>query len=103
VAHDEKTLRRRSGARNHEGTDMQAGSWELNVSKSKMTGTSLPKSQTRTYESNSKQRKSVQKGIDAQGKSTLVQFTANVGRQLHRYIYTKEKWQGGCHWSPRRQ
>jgi hypothetical protein len=56
--------------------DPLAGTWELNVAKSKSTGT-LPASQTRTYEVTGKQEKMVLKGVDAQGKPMAGEFTAN--------------------------
>lgn len=54
-----------------------AGTWELNVAKSKSTGP-LPKSQTRTYEVTGQQEKMIAKGVDAQGNLTSSQFTANL-------------------------
>ncbi len=65
--------------------DIVAGTWALNVSKSKMTPGPLPKSQTRTYEVTGKHMKSVQKGIDAEGKPTLVQFSANYDGKDYPY------------------
>ena len=62
-----------------------AGTWELNVAKSKFTPGPLPKSQTRTYEVAGQQIKSVQKGVDAEGKPTLVQFTANFDGKDYPY------------------
>jgi hypothetical protein len=66
--------------------DMMAGTWELNVSKSKMTPGPLPKSGTRTYDVTGKQVKSVQKGIGADGKPTLVQFTASYDGKDYPYV-----------------
>jgi hypothetical protein len=62
------------------------GTWELNVSKSKMTPGPLPKSLTRSYEVTGKQEKSVQKGVDAEGKPMLVQFTVNYDGKDYPYI-----------------
>jgi hypothetical protein len=62
-----------------------AGTWELNVAKSKFTPGPLPKSQTRTYEVAGQQIKSVQKGVDAEGKPTLVQYTANFDGKDYPY------------------
>jgi hypothetical protein len=59
-----------------QGADSIAGTWELNVAKSKSTAP-LPMSQTRTYEVTGQQEKMIAKGVDAQGKPTLSQFTAN--------------------------
>ena len=62
------------------------GTWELNLGKSKFTPGSLPKSQMRTYEVTGQQIKSVQKGVDAEGKPTLVQYTANVDGKDYPYV-----------------
>ena len=62
-----------------------AGTWELNVAKSKWTPGPLPKSQTRTYEVKGSQETSTQKGIDSDGKPTLVQFTASYDGKDHPY------------------
>lgn len=60
-----------------QASDPLAGSWELNLAKSKSSPGPPPKSQTRTYEVTGQQEKMIGKGIDAQGKPTLIQFTAN--------------------------
>lgn len=65
--------------------DPEAGTWELNVAKSKLTPGPLPRSQTRTYEVTGQQLRSVQKGVDAEGKPTLVQFTANYDGKDYPY------------------
>jgi hypothetical protein len=65
--------------------DIVAGTWALSVSKSMMTPGPLPKSQTRTYQVTGKHVKSVQKGIDAEGKPTLVQFSANYDGKDYPY------------------
>jgi hypothetical protein len=65
--------------------DPVTGRWELNVAKSKFTPGPLPRSQTRTYEVTGQQLKSVQKGVDAEGKPTLVQFTANFDGKDYPY------------------
>ena len=57
--------------------DPLAGTWELNIAKSKFSPGPPPKSEMRTYEVTGQQEKMIAKGIDAQGKPTLVQFTAN--------------------------
>jgi hypothetical protein len=59
-----------------QAADPLAGTWELNVAKSKSTGT-LPKSQTRTYEVTGQQEKMVSRDVDAQDKPTVAEFTAN--------------------------
>ena len=68
-----------------QGIHHSAGTWELNVSKSKMTPGPLPKSQTRIYQVTGQQEKSVQKGIDADGKPTLVEFTVTYDGKEHPY------------------
>ena len=65
--------------------DPAAGTWELNVGKSKQAPGAVLKSQTRTYEVTQKQVKSVQKGIDADGKPTLVQWTASYDGKDYPY------------------
>jgi hypothetical protein len=57
-------------------SDPVAGTWELNPAKSKFSPGPPPQSQTRTYEVTGQQEKMIAKGIDAQGKPTLLQFTA---------------------------
>lgn len=54
-----------------------AGTWELNVAKSKSTSP-MPKSQTRTYEVDGVRETMTAKGVDAQGKETFTQFTATT-------------------------
>ena len=66
-------------------SDASIGTWELNVSKSKQIPGAVLKSQTRTYEMAGKQVKAVQKGIDAAGKPTLVQFTASYDGKDYPY------------------
>jgi hypothetical protein len=60
-----------------QASDPLAGTWELNLAKSKFSPGPPPKSQTRTYEVTGQQEKMITKGIDAEGKPTLFQFTAN--------------------------
>jgi len=74
-----------SGNLTAQAGDPQAGTWELNMAKSKLNQGPLPKSQTRTYEVTGQQVRSVQKGIDAEGKPTLVQFTANYDGKDYAY------------------
>lgn len=68
-----------------QAADPQAGTWELNVARSKYSPGPPPRSQTRTYEVTGQQVRSVQKGIDAEGKPTLVQFTANYDGKDYPY------------------
>ena len=58
-----------------QASDPVAGTWELNLAKSKFSPGPPPKSQTRTYEMTGQQEKMTAKGIDAEGKSTPLQFT----------------------------
>jgi len=69
-----------------QASDPLAGTWELNLAKSKFSPGPPPKSQTRTYEVTGQQEKMIAKGIDAEGKPTLFQFTAN--RDGKDYPYT---------------
>jgi hypothetical protein len=59
-----------------QATDPAAGTWELNLATSKFSPGPPPKSLTRTYEVTGARVKYTAKGIDADGKPTLVQFTA---------------------------
>lgn len=63
-------------------SDMSVGTWELNVAKSTSTG-ALSKSQTRTWEASGQMVKYTLKGIDAQGKPMLVQYTAAYDGRDH--------------------
>jgi hypothetical protein len=56
--------------------DPASGTWELNLAKSKFSPGPPPKSQTRMYEVTGAEVKYTLKGIDAEGKPTLVQYTA---------------------------
>ena len=58
-------------------SDPLAGTWELNLEKSKYSPGPPPKSQTRTYEVTGQQEKMIAKGIDAKGNETVQQFSAN--------------------------
>ena len=69
-------------------SDPLAGTWELNLEKSKYSPGPPPKSQTRTYEVTGQQEKMIAKGIDAQGNPTLVQFTANFDGKDYPYTGT---------------
>jgi len=57
-----------------QASDPVAGTWELNLAKSTFSPGPPPKSQTRTYEVTGQQEKMTAKGIDAEGKSTPLQF-----------------------------
>ena len=68
-----------------QASDLEAGTWELNLAKSKFTNAPAPKSQTRTYEVTGQQVKMTGKRIDAQGKPTLIGFTANTDGKDYPY------------------
>jgi hypothetical protein len=59
-----------------QAADPASGTWELNLAKSKFSPGPPPKSQMRTFEETGADVKYTMKGIDAEGKPTLVQFTA---------------------------
>jgi hypothetical protein len=69
-------------------SDPLAGRWELNLGKSKFSPGPPPKSEseTRTYDETGQQEKMIAKGMDAEGKPTLIQFTAT--RDGKDYPYT---------------
>ena len=56
--------------------DPAAGTWELNLTKSKFSPGPPPQSLTRTFEVTGDDVKYTLKGINDRGKPTLVQFTA---------------------------
>lgn len=58
-----------------QASDPLAGTWELNLAKSKFSPGPPPKSQTRTYEVTGQQEKMTAKGNDAEGKPTALHFT----------------------------
>lgn len=60
------------------------GNWELNVEKSKSTG-SLPKSQTRTYEATAGQEKMTATGVDAKGGPVSISFSAGLDGKDYPY------------------
>ena len=57
-------------------SDPLAGTWELNLEKSKYSPGPPPKSQTRTYEVTGQQVKMISKSIDAKGNEIVHQFSA---------------------------
>ena len=59
-----------------QAADPASGTWELNLAKSTFSPGPPPKSLTRTFEVTGADVKYTLKGIDAEGKPTLVQFTA---------------------------
>jgi len=61
--------------------DQVIGTWELNLAKSKYSPGPAPKSQTRTYEAAGAGVKFTAKGVDAEGKATLVEYTASYDGQ----------------------
>ena len=58
-------------------SDPVAGTWELNLEKSKYSPGPPPKSQTRTYEVTGQQEKMISKSVDAKGNEIVHQFSAN--------------------------
>jgi hypothetical protein len=60
-----------------QGADPIAGTWELNVAKSKYTSDRAPKSQTRTYVVAGQDIKVSSKGVDGSGKPTAASWTIN--------------------------
>jgi hypothetical protein len=56
--------------------DPAAGTWELNLAKSKFSPGPAPKSLTRTFEVSGTDVKYTAKGISAEGKPTLLEYTA---------------------------
>ena len=61
-----------------QAADPASGTWEFNLAKSKFVPASLaPRSQTRTYQVKGNQETARHTGVDAQGKPTLIEFTAN--------------------------
>jgi hypothetical protein len=57
-------------------SDPLAGTWELNLEKSKFNPGPPPKSQTRTYEVTGQQVRMIMKTIDAKGNEIVHQFSA---------------------------
>lgn len=60
-----------------QGTDPIVGTWELNVVKSKYSPGPAPKSETRTYVAAGQDIKATSKGVGADGKPTVGQWTVN--------------------------
>ena len=60
-----------------QAVDPLAGTWELNLAKSKFTNIPAPKSETRTYEVTGQQEKMTAERINAEGQLAVSQFTAN--------------------------
>jgi hypothetical protein len=59
-----------------QATDPASGTWELNLSKSKFSPGPPPKGLTRSFELTGADVKYTLKGIDAEGKPMLVQYSA---------------------------
>ena len=57
--------------------DPLAGTWELNVEKSKFSPGPAPKSKTRIYEVSGEQEKMIATTIDATGNENIQKFSAN--------------------------
>jgi hypothetical protein len=59
-----------------QATDPLLGTWELNIAKSKFMSGPPPKSSTRTFVQDGDGLKFTHRGIDANGKPVLVEYTA---------------------------
>ena len=59
-----------------QATDAASGTWELNLAKSKFSPGPSPRSQTRMWEETGAEVKYTLRGIDAQGKPTLLRYSA---------------------------
>ena len=60
-----------------QATDPASGTWELNLARSRFVPATLaPRSQTRTYLVKGNQETAHHTGIDAQGRPTIIEFTA---------------------------
>jgi hypothetical protein len=59
-----------------QAADPVNGTWELNVAKSQFYPGPPPRSQTRTYESDGQTVKQTSKGVNAEGETTEVAYTA---------------------------
>src|SRR5687767_9551002 len=64
-------------------TDVQAGTWVLDVSKSKYSPGPAPRSQTAVYTSSANGLKVVATGTDAAGKPTNTEFTVTFDGKEH--------------------
>lgn len=64
-----------------QAADPAAGTWELNLAKSKFSPGPPPKSLTRTFEATAAGVTYSAKGIDADGKPTLIEYTAKYDRK----------------------
>jgi hypothetical protein len=71
-----------------QASDPLAGTWELNLAKSKYRPGPPPQSETRTYEVIGQQEKMITKGISSQQRPTHFQVTANRDGK----DYTYEGW-----------
>jgi hypothetical protein len=60
-----------------QAADPVNGTWELNLAKSKFDPGPAPKSQARTYKVDEKNVTMISKGVDAEGKPTLVEYTGS--------------------------
>jgi len=61
-----------------QAADPASGTWELNLAKSKFSPGPAPKSLTRTYAVNGADVKYSLKGLDAEGKPILVEYSAKL-------------------------
>jgi hypothetical protein len=68
-----------------EAAEPRNGTWELNLAKSKFSPGPAPKSGTRVYEIAGQSIKLVAKGIDAEGKPMLAQYSAKFDGKDYPY------------------
>jgi hypothetical protein len=67
-------------------TDLIAGNWELNLSKSKfIPADAAPRNQSRLYQVQGQQESGRHTGLDAQGNPTLLEFTASYDGKDYPY------------------
>ena len=66
-----------------QGADPRVGSWQLNVAKSKYTGSSAPKSQTLKIEAVGKGEKVTSETVSATGDKTVTEYTADFDGKPH--------------------
>jgi hypothetical protein len=67
-------------------TDLIAGNWELNLSKSKfIPADAAPRSQSRLYQVQGQQETGRHTGVDAQGKPAVIEFSASYDGKDYPY------------------
>ena len=66
-----------------QATDPLAGTWTLNVAKSKFSPDPAPKSETRTYRTVGQEIKATSKTVDSSGKTSTQEWTVNYDGKDH--------------------